>query len=343
MMVQTAEPASGGHACSPPSASAAVFGIDAYDVCVEVDVAQGLPHWTLVGLPAGEVKESRERVSAALANSGFVLPPRRITVSLSPGDLRKAGTGFDLPIAIALLVALGALSADSVANLTLLGELGLDGAVRGVRGVLSVARHLSTKSDVRAVVVPPANVNEAALVRSLRCGAYELRELVDMLRDGTLVDAKATAREASTDDGADFADVVGQPAAKRALEIAAPAGTTCCSSGRRVQERRCSRGVCRRSCRVTDERRLEVTTIHSRRGTLRRARVLASGRFARRITRSRTAGLVGGGWPTTPGRGRVSRITACCFSTSCRISARVRSRRSGSPGRRPRRRSRARR
>src|SRR5258705_12665043 len=87
--------------------SAAVLGIDAYDVCVEIDVAPGLPYWTLVGLPAGEVKESRERVTAALANSGFALPPRRITVSLSPGDTRKAGTGFDLPIAIGLLVALG--------------------------------------------------------------------------------------------------------------------------------------------------------------------------------------------------------------------------------------------
>src|SRR5436309_144561 len=123
--------------------SAAVFGIDAYDVCVEVDVAQGLPHWTLVGLPAGEVKESRERVSAALANSGFALPPRRITVSLSPGDLRKAGTGFDLPIAIALLVALGALPPECVERFCFLGELGLDGTVRGVRGVLSVARRLA--------------------------------------------------------------------------------------------------------------------------------------------------------------------------------------------------------
>src|SRR3954471_6646867 len=120
--------------------SAAVFGIDAHDVCVEVDVAPGLPYWTLVGLPAGEVKESRERVTAALANSGYALPPRRITVSLSPGDLRKAGTGFDLPIAIGLLVALGVLLPDAVRGLTFLGELGLDGVVRGVRGVLSVAR-----------------------------------------------------------------------------------------------------------------------------------------------------------------------------------------------------------
>src|SRR5262245_38212728 len=95
--------------------SAAVLGIDAYDICVEVDVAPGWPHWTIVGLPAGEVKESRERVVAALGNSGFDLPPRRITVSLSPGDSRKVGTGFDLPIAIGLLIAMGQLDA-RVAN-----------------------------------------------------------------------------------------------------------------------------------------------------------------------------------------------------------------------------------
>src|SRR5689334_14546623 len=102
--------------------SAAVVGIDAYDVCVEIDVAQGLPQWVIVGLPAGEVKESRERVTAALSNSGFTVPPRRVTVSLSPGDQRKAGTGFDLPIAIGLLVALGALPPDRVEGFTFLGE-----------------------------------------------------------------------------------------------------------------------------------------------------------------------------------------------------------------------------
>src|SRR6478672_9327978 len=101
MLVERATLASIGHMLAAIR-SATVFGIDAYDICVEIDVAQGLPHWTIVGLPAGEVKESRERVSAALTNSGFTLPPRRITVSLSPGDLRKVGTGFDLPIAVGL-------------------------------------------------------------------------------------------------------------------------------------------------------------------------------------------------------------------------------------------------
>src|SRR5215211_9109574 len=190
--------------------SASVLGIDAYDVCVEVDVALGLPHWTIVGLPAGEVKESRERVTAALANSGFTLPPRRITVSLSPGDTRKAGTGFDLPIAVGLLVALGVVSVDAVQRLAFFGELGLDGTIRGVRGVLSVARHVGIR-DTRALVLSPSNVDEAGLVRSLPLVAPPtLRDLVKSLASGMLTYATPAERAETTDDDADFADVVGQ-------------------------------------------------------------------------------------------------------------------------------------
>src|SRR3990172_5496187 len=121
-------------------ASAAVVGIDAYHVLVEVDVAAGLPQWTIVGLPAGAVKESRERVTAALANSGFQLPPRRVTVNLAPADTRKDGTAFDLPIALGLLVATGQILPAAVERIVALGELGLDGSLRPVRGVVPVAR-----------------------------------------------------------------------------------------------------------------------------------------------------------------------------------------------------------
>src|SRR4030095_11212349 len=123
--------------------SAAVLGIDAYDVLVGVDVALGLPMWTIVGLPAGAVKESRERVSAALLNSGFVVPARRVTVNLAPGDQRKDGTAFDLPIALGYLAATGQLAADALASVVAIGELGLDGSLRPVRGALSVARMLA--------------------------------------------------------------------------------------------------------------------------------------------------------------------------------------------------------
>src|SRR3954470_19569979 len=120
--------------------SATVVGIDACEVVVEVDVAPGLPHWTIVGLASGAVKESRERVLSAIANSGFATPSRRVTVNLAPADLRKASSGFDLPIALAFLVATKQLDASVLQGAFAVGELALDGALRPVRGVLPVAR-----------------------------------------------------------------------------------------------------------------------------------------------------------------------------------------------------------
>jgi magnesium chelatase family protein len=284
--------------------SATVFGIDAYDVCVEIDVAPGLPHWTIVGLPAGEVKESRERVSAALANSGFTLPSRRITVSLSPGDTRKAGTGFDLPIAVGLLVALGVVSSESVDGLAFLGELGLDGAVRGVRGVLSVARHLSSAASVRAFVLSPANVNEAGLVRSLPLiAAATLADLVEGLRSGTLVRAVAGDRLAPAQDAADFAEVVGQESAKRALEIAAAGGHACLligppGAGKTMLARRLPSIL----PALTEDEALEVTSIHSVAGLLTGSDACISARPFRAPHHSiSSAGLVGGGSVPRPG------------------------------------------
>ena len=286
--------------------TAAVFGIDAYDVCVEIDVAQGLPHWTIVGLPAGEVKESRERVSAALANSGYALPPRRITVSLSPGDMKKSGTGFDLPIAIGLLVALGALSAKCVEGLTFLGELGLDGAIRGVRGALSVARHLSTQHRIRAFVVSPVNVNEAGLVRSVPLAARaSLGQLVGALQTDSLGNVAPDHPSTPAADSDDFADVVGQASAKRALEIAAAGGHACLlvgppGAGKTMLARRLPSIL----PALTEAEALEVTAIHSVAGLL--ASSCGGGYLAARPFRAphhliSSAGLVGGGGIPRPG------------------------------------------
>lgn len=284
--------------------SASILGIDAHDICVEVDVARGLPNWFIVGLPAGEVKESRERVSAALANAGFEIPPRRITISLSPGDLRKTGTGFDLPIAIALLVAVGLLHPQSVDGLVLLGELGLDGSIRGVRGVLSAARHLAGRDGVRGLVVPIANVREAGLVRSLPLHALPtLRELVDALADGTLARAATTGVAAIDDDGADFADVVGQESAKRALEIAAAGAHACLlvgppGAGKTMLARRLPSIL----PALTEEEMLEVTAIHSVAGLLSASGACLVSRPFRAPHHSiSSAGLVGGGGIPRPG------------------------------------------
>src|SRR5438309_3807580 len=147
--------------------SAAVLGIDAYLVDVETDLSNGLPSFATVGLPQGAVKEGRERVTAALLNSGFEFPLRRITVNLAPADVRKEGSAFDLPTALGVLAASGQLPPEAVSGRVFLGELGLEGDLRPVRGALSMA--LAARSaGAPELIVPAANVAEAAVVGSLR-------------------------------------------------------------------------------------------------------------------------------------------------------------------------------
>jgi magnesium chelatase family protein len=206
-------------------ASAAVVGIDAYHVLVEVDVAAGLPQWTIVGLPAGAVRESRERVSAALVNSGFQVPPRRVTINLAPADTKKDGTAFDLPIALGLLVATGQLRNGATDGIVALGELGLDGSLRPVRGILPVARLLGRCVTGQTLILPPPNAPEAGLVSALKLSAAAtLAMLVDALRREDLPPPFASSLTREPDDAADMADVAGQALAKRALEIAAAGG-----------------------------------------------------------------------------------------------------------------------
>jgi magnesium chelatase family protein len=283
--------------------SAAVLGVDAFDVTVEVDCTRGLPQWTIVGMPAGSVKESRERVASALANAGVVLPPRRITVNLAPADVAKTGTAFDLPIAVAVLVAFEIIPAEAVRGMVFLGEVGLDGTVRPVRGVLSVARRLMQLDPRPALVIPEGNVAEASLVRGVRCSApASIAQLLEWLRTGQMPVAPAQGAGVARNDDADFADVVGQDSAKRALEIAAAGGHNAIligppGAGKTMLARRLPSIL----PTLAEDELLEVTAIHSVAGLLGGRPGLASRPFRAPHHSVSTAGLVGGGSVPRPG------------------------------------------
>ena len=285
--------------------SAAILGIDATSVTVEVNVSQGLPLWTIVGLADSVVKESKERVVAALRECGFRIPSVRVLAALAPADVRKIGNGFDLPIALGFLVATGQLRADAVAPLVAIGELGLDGSLRPVRGALSVARLVAGSAERRTLLLPPANVTEAALVAGLQIAtATSLKDLVASLQRGPLAAATAAAATVPpVPDIPDFADVVGQPAAKRALVIAAAGGHNIAmtgppGTGKTMLARRLA-GILPP---LTDAQLLDVVAVHSVAGTLSDAQL--HGRIAPFRAPHHTistAGLIGGGSGPRPG------------------------------------------
>ncbi len=285
--------------------SAAILGIDACSITVEVNVSQGLPLWTIVGLADSVVKESKERVVAALRECGFRIPSQRVLAALSPADVRKIGNGYDLPIALGFLVATGQLPPAAVANLVAIGELGLDGSLRAVRGALPVARMLASRADHATLLVPPTNVNEAALVQGVRIAtAASLRQLVVALQRGPLPNAVATLTpEATTPDIPDFADVVGQPAAKRALLIAAAGGHNIAMSGPPgTGKTMLARRIPGIMPPLTDQQLLDVVAVHSVAGTLSDAQLHA--RIAPFRAPHHTvsiAGLIGGGSGPRPG------------------------------------------
>jgi magnesium chelatase family protein len=205
--------------------SAALVGIEAALVRVEVDVAHGLPVFTTVGLPDSAVRESRERVRSAIRNAGYAFPSAdRITVNLAPADLRKVGASFDLPIALGILTATGCVRRpEGGEDVAVVGELALDGQIQPVRGALAVGLTCRRKG-VRTLLVPCDNAPEATAVGGgLRViGAATLRDAVGLLNgETTPPPAVAAAAPTVADDGLDLADVRGQAHAKRALEIAA--------------------------------------------------------------------------------------------------------------------------
>jgi len=204
--------------------SAATVGIEARVLDVEVDVSSGLPSFTIVGLPDPSVREARERVRSALRNSGFPIPPGAVTVNLAPAGFRKFGASLDLPVAVAFLKIAGLESADEVRRV-FVGELGLDGSVRPIRGTLCLAL-AARDAGFAEIALPAGNAAEAAAVDGIRVVAVQsLAALVDHLRGTRPIPPFVSSRRAAPPDaGFDFADVRGQTIARRALEIAAAGG-----------------------------------------------------------------------------------------------------------------------
>ncbi len=282
-------------------ATVAFLGLEARAVEVQVQIASGLPKFLVVGLPDKAVAESRERVHAALAAIGLALPPRRITVNLSPADLPKEGSHYDLPIALGLLAAMGAIDAETLAGYVAVGELSLDGRIAPSPGVLLAAMHAS--SGDLGLICPGSQGSEAAWAGGIEViAAPDLIALLNHLRGGSVLAPPQPSVAEPPGFGPDLAQVKGQETAKRALEIAAAGGHNMLMSGPPGAGKSllaaCLAGILPE---LTSSEALEVSMIASVAGELKEGRLIRARPFRAPHHSASMPALVGGGLRVRPG------------------------------------------